>query len=83
MNISRALRELVKKEKVPMTHLARGIGVHRVSLYTSLADGGNPERRTIEGILGYLGYDFKLVKRKEVKRIRSKPSRSRRNLKRR
>ena len=83
MNISKALRELVKKEKVPMAHLARGTGVNRVSLYTSLADDGNPERRTIESILEYLGYDFKLLKRKEVKPGKSKPPRSRRNLKRR
>ena len=83
MNISRALRELIKKEKVPMAHLARGTGAHRVSLYTSLADDGNPERKTIEKILDYLGYDFELVKRREVKPIKSKPPRSRRNLKRR
>jgi DNA-binding phage protein len=74
MNISRSLREIVKKEKVRMAHLAKGIGVNRVSLYTSLADDGNPERRTIEKILGYLGYDLKFIKRKEAKPSKSKPS---------
>ena len=75
MNISRSLREIVKKEKVRMAHLARAIGANRVSLYTSLADDGNPERRTIEKILDYLRYDLKFIKRKEVK-PKPKPSRS-------
>ncbi len=57
-----------------MAHLAKGIGVNRVSLYTSLADDGNPERRTIEKILDYLGYDLKFVKRKEAKSAKSRPS---------
>jgi len=74
MNISRALREIVKKEKVKMAHLAKGIGIHRVSLYTSLADDGNPERRTIEKILDYLGYDLKFIKRKEAKKTNLKQS---------
>jgi probable addiction module antidote protein len=74
MNISRSLREIVKKEKVRMTHLAKAIGVHRVSLYTSLADDGNPERKTIEKILSYLGYDLKFIKRREAKRTNLKPS---------
>jgi len=74
MNISNSLREIVKKEKVRMAHLAKAVGVHRVSLYTSLADDGNPERRTIEKILDYLGYDLKFIKRKGVKRTNLKPS---------
>jgi DNA-binding phage protein len=64
----------VRKEKVRMAHLAKAIGANRVSLYTSLADNGNPERRTIEKILDYLGYDLKFIKRKEVKPGKSKPS---------
>ena len=74
MNISKSLREIINKEKVRMAHLAKGIGVNRVSLYTSLADGGNPERRTIEKILSYLGYELKFIKRKEVKPVKPKPS---------
>ena len=42
-------------------------------------DGVNPEWKTIDKLLDYLGYDFKLVRRKEVKPIKPKPSRSRRN----
>jgi hypothetical protein len=36
-------------------------------------NGANPEWKTIEKLLDYLGYDFKLTKRKEVK-IESKVS---------
>ena len=73
--ISRMLKEIVEKEKVTIRGLARAIDVDHASLIRSLRDGGNPESRTIEKILDYLGYDLKFIKRKEVK-PKPKPSRS-------
>ncbi len=67
MNISRQLREIIQKEKMTVGQVARAIGVDRSSFYRTLRDDGNPERKTIEKLLDYLGYDFKLIKRKEVK----------------
>lgn len=68
------LREIVEKEKVTNRGLARAIGVDHASLIRSLRNGGNPESKTIEKILHYLGYDLKFVKRKEVKQIKPRPS---------
>lgn len=58
--------------------VAKDLGIDHASLHRSLKTGANPEWNTIEKILNYLGYDFKIVKRKEVKPIKPKPSRSRR-----
>jgi len=69
MNISKVLREIIKKERRSIGKLAKAIGVDRSSFYRALKDEGNPERRTIELVLDYLGYDIRFVKskRKEVK----------------
>ncbi len=67
------------REELSNRALARAIGIDQASLSRSLKHDGNPESRTIEKILGYLGYDVKFIKRKGVKLIKSKPSRSRRN----
>ena len=84
MDIARALREIIRKEKRSIGRVAKGIGFDRSSLYRTLKDDGNPEKKTIEKILDFLGYDIRFVKlkRREVKPI-SDPSRSRRNKKRR
>jgi len=77
-DISRILKSIVEREKVSIRGLGRAIGVDHASLIRSLRDEGNPESRTVEKILDYLGYDLKFTKRKEAKPIKSKPSRSRR-----
>jgi len=72
--ISRILKEIVEKEEVTIRGLGRAIDVDHASLIRSLRDSGNPESRTIEKILDYLGYDLKFIKRKEAKKAKSKPS---------
>ncbi len=67
VKISAMLKAIVEKERVTIRGLARAIGVDHASLIRSLRDTGNPESRTIEKVLDYLGYDLKFVKRKEVK----------------
>jgi DNA-binding phage protein len=76
--ISGMLKEIVEKEKVTIRGLAKAIGVDHASLIRSLRDSGNPESRTIEKIVEYLGYDLKIMKRKEVKRGKSTQSEKRR-----
>ena len=76
--IGRLLREIVKKKKFTYRKIASDLGVDHGNLYHSLANGANPEWKTIEKLLNYLGYDVRLVKRKEVKPEKSKPSGSRR-----
>ena len=74
--ISEMLKRIIEKEGLSIRGIAKAIGVDHASLSRSLKDGGNPESRTIEKILDYLGYDLKFIKRKEVKP--RKPSGARR-----
>ena len=76
--IGKILKEIIKKEKLTYRKVAKGLGIDHASLHRSLKNGGNPEWNTIEKIMSYLGYDFKIVKRKEVTPTKPKPSRSRR-----
>jgi DNA-binding phage protein len=76
--ISRMLKEIIEKKGGSIRGIARAVGVDHASLLRSLRDGGNPESRTIEKVLDYLGYDLKFIKRKEVKQAKSKQSEKRR-----
>jgi DNA-binding phage protein len=77
MTIQELLRELVNKRG--LRKVARELDIDHASLYRSL----NSDLRlsTIQAILNLFGYDLKIVKRKEVKPVKSKPSRSRRTKK--
>jgi DNA-binding phage protein len=66
------------KHNVTYRKIAQDLGVDHGNLYRSLMDDANPEWNTVKRVLDYLGYDFKIIKRKEVKTETSKPSRSRR-----
>jgi DNA-binding phage protein len=61
------LKDIIEKEEYSVRGIARAIGIDHASLLRSLRDNGNPESRTIEKILDYLGYDLKIIKRREVK----------------
>ena len=74
--ISKMLKKIIQKEGTSNRGLARAIGIDHASLSRSLKDDGNPESRTVEKVLDHLGYDLKFIKRKEVKPVKSKPSRS-------
>ena len=65
--IGKTLREIIRQRKLSYRKIASDLGVDHASLYHSLEDGANPEWKTIEKLLDYLGYDFRLIKRKEVK----------------
>ncbi len=62
MNISKELRQIILKEKKSLGQIAKAIGVDRSSFYRTLRDVGNPERKTIEKVLDYLGYEIRFVK---------------------
>ena len=72
------LRHIIKKKELTYRKIASDLGVDHGNLYHSLANGANPEWKTIEKLLNYLGYDVRLVERKEVKPEKSKPSQSKR-----
>ena len=74
-NVGREIKRLIKKEKASVYKVAEDLGVANESLYRSLKNGGNPEWKRIKQILDYLGYDLKFIKRKEVKEVKSRPSR--------
>jgi DNA-binding phage protein len=64
--ISKVLKGIIQKEKYSLRGIAKAIGIDHASLSRSLRDDGNPESRTVEKILDYLGYDLKFTKRKKV-----------------
>jgi len=76
MIFEKVLRELVKRKG--LRKVARELGITHSSLYKSIQDGSNVGLERIEAILNLFGYELKLSKRKEVKPIKPKPSKSRR-----
>ena len=76
--IAQMLKRIVEKERLSIRGVAKAIDVDHASLSRSLKEDGNPESRTVEKILDYLGYELKLSKRKEVKPGKSKQSERRR-----
>ncbi len=63
----------MRKKVVSVYKVAEDLGVAPESLYRSLDDGVNPEWKRIRVLLDYLGYDLKIVKRKEVRPSKSRP----------
>jgi len=81
--IPKMLRELIEqKGKTSVKLVAKAIGVDHGSLYRALKEGGNPEGKTIEKILDYLGYEIRFIKykRKEVNLIRQSRSKRRKEV---
>ena len=80
--IGKAIKEIIKKKGTSRYRISKDLGIDEASLHRSLMDSGNPEWKTIEILLDYLGYDFRLVKRKEVTPEKAMPSRSQRKIRR-
>ena len=77
--IGAMLRHIIKEKKLTYRKIAGDLGMDHGNLFHSLKNGANPEWKTIEKLLDYLGYDVKLEKRKGLKSVKSKLSKSRRN----
>ena len=66
IKISKILREIIEeKEKTSIRRVAKAIGIDHGSLYRALKNGGNPEGKTIEKIVSYLGYEIRIIKSKK------------------
>ncbi len=77
-DIRKIIRNLIR-QKGTIRNFAKDLGTDHANLLRLLREDANPGLKTVERIVDHLGYNIKLVKRKEVKP--SKPSRSRRKLK--
>jgi len=75
--IGKTLRDIIRRKKITYRKIASDLGIDHGNLYRSLMNGANPEWKTVEKLLNYLGYDFKVVKRKEVT-VKAKAKRKRR-----
>jgi DNA-binding phage protein len=64
MNIGRTLRWLIIKEGKSIRRTSTDLQIDRASLQRSIKEGGNPEWKTIQKILDYLGYEIRIVKSK-------------------
>ena len=71
MDIGRVLRELIVKEGRSFRQTSIDLKVDRSTLHRSLKKG-NPEWKTIEKVLDYLGYKILIVKKKTSKRAMEK-----------
>jgi len=79
-SIEEEIRIIIKEKGISLYRIAKDLGVPWESLYRSLLNGANPKWNRIKSLLDYLDYEFVLrPRRKEMKPIKSKPSRSRRN----
>lgn len=78
-NIQAEIRKIMEDQGVSYYGMSKAIDVDRGSLYKSLKDGSNLELNTMMKVLGFLGWEIRLVKfkGKEVKPT-LQPSRSRR-----
>jgi transcriptional regulator with XRE-family HTH domain len=63
--IGEAIREIIKKKKLTYREIASDLGIDHANLYHSLKNGANPEWKTIEKLLGYLGYEVRIIKSKK------------------
>lgn len=64
MDIGKVIRELIAKEGRSFRQTSIDLKVDRSTLHRSLKKG-NPEWKTIDMILNYLGYEVRLVKSKK------------------
>ena len=62
MNMGRTLRELIAKEGKSIRRTSADLQIDRASLQRSINEGANPEWKTIQKILDYLGYEIRIVK---------------------
>jgi len=70
--ITKALREIIRKEAVSIYRVAKAIGVDHSSLYKALKPQGNLGAKTIDKILDYLGYEIRIIKSKQRKEVKRK-----------
>jgi len=63
--IGETIREIIRKKKLTYREIASDLGIDHANLYHSLKKGANPEWKTIEKLLSYLGYEVRIVKSKK------------------
>jgi len=67
MDIGKVLRDLIAKEGRSFRRTSIDLKLDRSTLHRSLKKG-NPEWKTIEKVLDYLGYEIRIVKsRRDLK----------------
>jgi DNA-binding phage protein len=63
--IGDVIREIIRKKKLTYREIAFDLHMDHANLYHSLKKGANPEWNTIEKLMGYLGYEVRIVKSKK------------------
>mgnify|MGYP001140504829 CR=1 FL=1 len=62
--IGKAIRTIIKNKKLTYRKIASDLSIDHGNLYHSLKNGANPEWKTIEKLLDYLGYEVRIVNSK-------------------
>lgn len=65
-DIRKIIRDLIR-QKGTIRKVAKDLGMDHANLLRLLREDANPGLKTVERIVDHLGYNIKLVKRKEVK----------------
>ncbi len=63
--LTKSLNDLIKHEKLTFYRVAKDIGVDYSSFYRALNKDGNLGAKTVDKILGLLGYEIRFVKSKK------------------
>lgn len=71
MDIGKVLRELIEKEGLSFRRTSIDLKLDRSTLHRSLKKG-NPEWKTVEKVLDYLGYEIRIIKRGKRKERQNK-----------
>ena len=63
-SIGKEIREIARKKGITLYRISKDLGIPNESLLRSLKEDANPEWKTIKKLLDYLGYEIRLVKKK-------------------
>ena len=61
--IQKRLKEIIVRERISIYRIAKDLGLDYSTLHKSL-NKGNPTVKTIERVLGRLGYEVRFIKKK-------------------
>jgi probable addiction module antidote protein len=67
-SIGKEIKEIIRKKGISRYRVSKDLGIAQESLLRSLKDGANPRWETVRKVLEYLGYEIRLVEKKEGKR---------------
>jgi probable addiction module antidote protein len=66
-SIGKEIKEIARTKGVSLYRIAKDLGIAQESLFRSLMNDANPKWNTIKKVLGYLGYEIRIIKKGRFK----------------